>query len=55
MKRRRENSSSLRAGYSRFTRFGYREYARTIYHGDDIVMLERPGRAEEPASAAAAL
>ena len=36
-----DNGASLRiAG-----KFGYHEYARTTYHGEPIVMLERPGQA----------
>ncbi|MBD2770150.1 GNAT family N-acetyltransferase [Hymenobacter sp. BT664] len=33
-----DNEPSLRVA----TKFGYREYARTTYNGDPIVMLERP-------------
>jgi RimJ/RimL family protein N-acetyltransferase len=35
-----ENQASLRLA----EKFGYREYTRTTYHGDPIVMLERPGK-----------
>lgn len=35
-----ENHPSLRLA----EKFGYREYARTTYKGDPIVMLERPGQ-----------
>lgn len=33
-----DNAASLRLAH----RFGYREYARSPYHGQDIVLLERP-------------
>ncbi|WP_426058606.1 GNAT family N-acetyltransferase [Hymenobacter sp. B1770] len=46
-----ENEASLRLAH----KFGYREYIRTTYHGDPIVMLERSGKAEEPTGDAAAL
>ena len=35
-----ENEPSLRVA----AKFGYREYARTTYHEQPIVLLERPGR-----------
>ena len=33
-----DNAASLRLAHH----FGYREYARTPYHGDDVLLLERP-------------
>ncbi|RAK66129.1 GNAT family N-acetyltransferase [Hymenobacter edaphi] len=33
-----DNAASLRLAH----KFGYREYARSPYHGSDIVLLERP-------------
>lgn len=35
-----DNEASLRVA----EKFGYREYARTTYHNEPIVMLERPGQ-----------
>ena len=35
-----DNQPSLRLA----AKFGYREYARTTYHGQPIVLLERPGQ-----------
>ena len=35
-----ENEPSLRLA----AKFGYREYARATYHGEPIVLLERPGQ-----------